>query len=150
NQLASARSALDAATEAVADQLAVLLSQASTSTALTATVDGLALRQRYRTALASQPPVWDLATIPLRAAASSTPLDPEIVLPATGVPDYPPLLTVLGRLDAPVDAVTDLITAEGIHHLVNGNPARSGAALDIAASGTVPDDLDVIRTPLTG
>ena len=69
NDLADARSAVDAATKAVADQLALLLSQASTSTALTATVDGLALRQRYRSALASQPPVWDLATIPFRATS---------------------------------------------------------------------------------
>jgi hypothetical protein len=150
NDLANASNAVDTATKAVADQLAVLLSQASTSTALTATVDGLALRQRYRTALASQPPTWDMATIPLRATASSTSLDPEITLPAVGDTDYAPLITVLGRLDDLVDAVADLITAEGVHHLVNGNPARSGAALDIAASGTVPDDLDVIRTPLTG
>ena len=150
NDLANAQSAVDTATNAVASQLALLLGQASTSTALTATVDGLALRQRYRSALASQPPVWDLATIPLRASPSSTPLDPEITLPAVGDTDYTPLIAVLDRLDDLVDAVADLITAEGVHHLVNGNPARSGAALDIAASGTVPDDLDVIRTPLTG
>ncbi len=148
--LASAQAAVDAAIQAVAGQLATLLSQASTSTALTATVDGLALRQRYRGALASQPPVWDLATIPLRASSSSVPLDPQIALPAVGDADYTPLVAVLARLDDLVDAVADLITAEGVHHLVNGNPARSGAALDIAASGTVPDDLDVIRTPLTG
>ena len=151
NDLAGARSALDAATKAVADQLAQLLSQASSSTALTATVDGLALRQRYRSALASQPPVWDLATIPLRATPSSAALDPEIVLPAiVGDTDYTPLITVLDQLDDLVDAVADLITAEGVHHLVTGNATRSGAALDIAATGTVPDELDVIRTPLTG
>ena len=150
NDLANAQSAVAAATKAVADQLALLLSQASTSTALTATVDGLALRQRYRSALASQPPVWDLATIPFRATSTATPLDPEITLPAVGDTDYAPLIAVLDRLDDLVDAVADLITAEGVHHLVNGNPTRSGAALDIAASGTVPDDLDVIRTPLTG
>jgi hypothetical protein len=150
NDLAHARNAVDTATQAVADQLTALLSQANASTALTATVDGLALRQRYRSALASQPPVWDLATIPLRATSSTTPLDPEITLPAVGDTDYAPLIAVLDRLDDLVDAITDLITAEGVHHLVNGNTARSGAALDIAASGTVPDDLDVIRTPLTG
>ena len=150
NDLADARSALDAATKAVADQLAQLLSQASTSTALTATVDGLALRQRYRSALASQPPVWDLATIPFRATPLSATLDPEIVLPTVGDTGYAPLITVLDQLDDLVDAVADLITAEGVHHLVNGNATRSGAALDIAASGAVPDELDVIRAPLTG
>jgi hypothetical protein len=150
NDMANAQGALGAATKAVADQLALLLSQASTSTALTATVDGLALRQRYRNALATQPPTWDMATIPLRATPSSVADDPEIVLPAVGDNDYAPLLTVLGELDDHVGAVADLITAEGVYHLVNGNATRSGAALDIAASGTVPDDLDVIRTPLTG
>ena len=43
--------------------------------------------------------------------------------------------------------VADLITAEAVHQLVQGNPVRSGAALDVAASGSVPDELEVIRTP---
>ncbi|MFI7545697.1 hypothetical protein [Actinoplanes sp. NPDC049599] len=151
NDLAAAKAALDAATKAVADELANRLSQASTSTSLTATVDGLALRGRYRAGLNAQPQNWSLATIPFRATPADAPLDAEMILPAvTADADHPPLAEVLARLDDLVDAIADLITAEGVHHLVNGNTARSGAALDIATTGAVPEHFDVVRTPSAG
>jgi hypothetical protein len=147
NEVATAQQDLDDATGAVSAALAQLLSEASTSTALTATVDGLALRARYHSATATQPPLWDVATIPFKAHAGDVPLDPQLDFPAPNELDYPLLLDILQRLDDRVDAVADLVTAEGVHQLVNGNPTRSGAALDIAATGSVPDDLDVITTP---
>jgi hypothetical protein len=147
NEVATAQQELDDATRAVSAALAQLLSEASTSTALTATVDGLALRTRYQSATAMEPPLWDVATIPFKARAGDIPLDPQLEFPATDEPDYPLLLDVLRRLGDRVDAVADLVTAEGVHQLVNGNPTRSGAALDIAATGSVPDDLEVITTP---
>jgi hypothetical protein len=150
DQVARAQQDLDDATSAVSDALAQLLSEASTSTALTATVDGLALRARYQAATATQPPLWNVATIPFKAEAGDVPLDPQLDFPAPGEPDYEPLLEVLGRLDERVDTVVDLVAAEGVHQLVNGNPVRSGAALDIAVTGTVPDDPDVISTPAPG
>jgi hypothetical protein len=150
NELADAQQAADEATRALGAALSELLSEATTSAALTATVDGLALRARYQTATATAPPLWGVATIPFRAQAPDPPDDPQLLLPAEDEADYPRLLDVLQRLDDRVDAVADLITAEGVHHLVNGNPARSGAALDVAASGTVPDELDIIRTPRPG
>jgi hypothetical protein len=148
NEVATAQQEFDEATRAVSAKLAELLSEASTSTALTATVDGLDLRARYHSATATQPPLWDVATIPFRAHPSDVPVDPQLDFPAPDQPDYPLLLEVLQRLDDRVDAVADLVTAEGVHQLVNGNPTRSGAALDIAATGSVPDDLDVITTPM--
>lgn len=150
NQVAGARQDVDDATRAISDALVQLLSEASTSTALTATVDGLALRARYQAATATQPPLWNVATIPFKAHAGDVPLDPQLDFPAPGQPDHDPLLEILERLDERVDAVADLVAAEGVHQLVNGNPTRSGAALDIASTGTVPDDLDVIGTPAPG
>ncbi len=141
--------AVDAATRAIADALAALLSSAQTSVALTATVDGVALRDRYLHALSQTPPLWDHTTVPFPAVGAS-PVNPELNFPAQAGADFAALCAVLDQLDAHVDTVADLISAESVHQLVQGNTARAGAALDIAATGSVPDDLDVIRTPRPG
>jgi hypothetical protein len=139
-----------AATKRVSDALGVRMAVATTSAALSATVDGLALRERYRTGGASPTATWDLATIPFRATQGEQPIDPQVTLPVIGEPDHTALVRVLDDLDDSVDAIADLVAAEGVHQLAAGNLVRSGAALEIAASGTVPDELDVITTPATG
>ncbi len=144
---ADAQTALADATQAIGAELARLMSVATTSSAVTATIDGLGLRARYRAGLAADPPVWDSATVPLRAHPGDAPFDPQIRLPAVGDDDYEPLLAVLADLDDAVDAVADVVAAESVHHLVAGNLARTGAALEIAASGTVTDEPDVIAFP---
>ena len=49
------------------------------------------------------------------------------------------------------DAVADLMLAEGVHQLVQGNIARAAAALDAAAAGDAPPpDADMIRSPQWG
>ncbi|MGW4873927.1 hypothetical protein [Streptomyces chartreusis] len=149
-EVAAAEEAVDQATLALSTTLADLLREAKTTSALTATVDGLALRRRYLTGSATAPPRWDHTTLPFLTQPGDAPLDPQLVLPAIGEPDYGALLQVLQRLDTGVDAVADLITAESVHQLVQGNVVRSGAALDVAASGSVPDSFEVIRTPQTG
>jgi len=61
---------------------------------------------------------------------------------------------ILQEVDAAVaafDAVGDLLMAESVHHLVQGNMDRASAALDTAASGEVlPPELQVIQTPAPG
>lgn len=146
----SALSAEAAATKKVSDALGARMRSATTSAALSATVDGLALRERYRNGGATTPPVWDLATIPFRATAAEVPVDPQVTLPVVGDADHTVLVRILDDLDDGVDAIADLVAAEGVHQLVGGNLVRSGAALEIAASGTVPDDLDVVTTPIRG
>ena len=147
---ADAQEALAAATKAVGDELGRLMATATTTASTTATIDGLALRERYRTGTATDPPVWDTATIPFRAHATDPPFDPEIRLPAIGEPDHDRVLQVLADLDDTVDAVADVVAAESVHQLVAGNFVRASAALEIAASGTVTDDPDVIATPEPG
>ncbi|GAB3061306.1 hypothetical protein GCM10027053_24480 [Intrasporangium mesophilum] len=139
-----------AATKRVSDALAARMAAATTSAALSSTVDGLALRERYRAGGAATPPVWDLATIPFRATAAEQPLDPQVSLPVVGDADHTALVKILDDLDDGVDAIADLVAAEGIHQLASGNLVRSGAALEIAQTGTVPDDLEVITTPVRG
>jgi hypothetical protein len=147
--VAQAQATLDARTHDLAELLAQLLRDATTTSALTATIDGLALRQRYAAAVASTPPSWDHTTIPF-LASGAVPVDEQLRLPVVGAADYTALLGVLQRLDETVDALADLVTAESVHQLVGGNLVRSGAALDIAASGSVLDTFDVITTRQTG
>ena len=59
--------------------------------------------------------------------------------------------TALDALDDAVDAVADLLLAEGVHQIVTGNPERAAAALDALnrGDGAIPDPT-VVRTPRTG
>jgi hypothetical protein len=48
-------------------------------------------------------------------------------------------------LDEAVDAVSDALLAESVHHAVQGNPTRTASTLDAIASGEVaPPQLEVI------
>ncbi len=58
--------------------------------------------------------------------------------------------TELGRLDEAVDAVTDLLTAESVYQLVNGNTAGANAGLDATARGARPPDPEVAAQPRPG
>lgn len=146
-----AETALDRATLAMSEALAELLREASVSASLTATVDGLALRERYRTATATTPPTWDHTTIPFPAHPGEV-VDPELALPVVDGPDgeYARLLGVLDGLDEQVDAVADLVAAESLHQLVQGNPTRAGGSLAVTARGQVPDEFEVVTTPRPG
>jgi hypothetical protein len=57
----------------------------------------------------------------------------------------------LNSLDDAVDAVSDALLAETVHHAIEGNPLRTASTLDAVASGEAPPpELDVVRTPRTG
>jgi hypothetical protein len=57
----------------------------------------------------------------------------------------------LNRLLATVDAVSDLVMAESLYQLAQGNDLRAGGTLDAIAKGeTPPPDPDVVRTPRSG
>ena len=50
-----------------------------------------------------------------------------------------------------LDALGDLLLAEGVHQLVQGNPVRSGSIGDSLSGTAVPvGELDVVRTPRHG
>ncbi|KQR77320.1 hypothetical protein ASF98_21470 [Arthrobacter sp. Leaf337] len=77
----------------------------------------------------------------------------ELDLAALGVADIDraPVTEVLTDLSEAVDAVADALLAEGVHHVVAGNPLRAGATLDAADRGEAPPpELEVARTPHTG
>jgi hypothetical protein len=57
----------------------------------------------------------------------------------------------LESLAATVDAVADLLLAEGVHQLVAGNPERAAASLGTLAAGDhAPPDPEIVRTPAAG
>jgi hypothetical protein len=57
---------------------------------------------------------------------------------------------VLKALDADLDAVSDLLSAEGVFQLVRGNTASAAASLDAMARGQRPSDPEVVRSPRSG
>lgn len=90
-------------------------------------VDGLALVRK-----------WQAGAIPFGQTG----------LPDAGTPDAVALGVQLDALGAAVDAVSDLVTAEGVYQLVRGNPLRAGATLDAVARGeTPPPEPEFVRTP---
>jgi hypothetical protein len=55
---------------------------------------------------------------------------------------------LLADLDEVVDSVADLLLAEGVHHLVGGNPLRAGLSADAIGRGEgLPQEFEVVRTP---
>ncbi|WP_297325001.1 hypothetical protein [Nitrosomonas sp.] len=75
-----------------------------------------------------------------------------------GLPDqinnadkYNACVKELKNLEDAVDAIGDLVLAESVHQIAQGNPVRAGATLSAIAEGEAPPpELDVIRTPRTG
>lgn len=59
-------------------------------------------------------------------------------------------LQAIDRLADTVDALGDLVLAEGVYQLVGGNHVRAGAALAAFSEGRLPDRPEVVDTPVTG
>ncbi len=57
----------------------------------------------------------------------------------------------LDRLEDALDAVADLVLAESVHHVAQGNPVRAGATLEAITRGEAPPpEIEFVRTPRTG
>ena len=115
-------------------------------------VDGVRLREIY---LAERDAAGNLpAGSSLRTRLALAPPGSERYAAGTWSPPDPVelglIVTALQRLDGLLDAVSDLLLAEGVHQLVAGNPARSAAAMDAIAGDAVPAEPDVLTPPATG
>jgi hypothetical protein len=112
-------------------------------------VDGLDLLRRWQQGKAHNR--WDASTIPFGAQVEGLRLPKPDDTDAKTAAEHRALAAELDRLDDTVDAVSDLTMAESVYQLVQGNPARSGAALDAVARGEIPPpEFDVARTPRRG
>ncbi len=103
-----------------------------------AVCDGLALVRR--------------ATAELTAAVDINRLGSDLQQPAPlDSAQTSTLVDALASLRDLVDAVSDLLLAESVYHLANGNPSRASGATDIL-SGAVPppDRLEMLQPPERG
>ncbi|MDP1678663.1 MAG: hypothetical protein Q8L02_00810 [Candidatus Nitrotoga sp.] len=114
------------------DALASMTNETISAQPATQVVDGLALLRIWKNRERVIPwEKYDLPTIP--------------------VPHKKACQDELERLEDAVDAISDLVIAESVHHVAQGNPVRVGATLSAIAEGEAPPpELDVIRTPRTG
>jgi len=103
-------------------------------------VDGLDLLRKWKSSLKSPPSPLSPVQILLKNSKNK----PNLV-------QVKALQEELNRLDDAVDAVSDALLAESVHHAVQGNPLRTAGTLDAIASGEAPPpELEVARTPRTG
>jgi hypothetical protein len=71
-------------------------------------------------------------------------------LPAPGSTDHAAVVAELRALDDAVDAVADLVLAEGVHQLVRGNVDASAAAFDAFTGEGRPPTPEVASVPRSG
>lgn len=93
-------------------------------------VDGLALRL-----------AWNDKTSPFSGGGVLPPLSPS---------QLQSLHEALDALNACVDGLADVLTAESIFQAVRGNPMAAAASLDAMAAGVTPPKPDVVCTPRSG
>lgn len=104
-------------------------------------VDGLALQRKWH----AIPPAAPNRLQTLFSPLTKKP-DPQSLQQAQTL-----LAAELNLLDDAVDAVSDALIAESVHHAAQGNPLRTASTLDAVASGDAPPpELEVVRTPRSG
>jgi hypothetical protein len=100
-------------------------------------VDGLAL---YR--------LWGDGDVPWgqRVEGSST----DQFLPSEDSVAYAAIDLVLEEFDDTIAAVKDLLLAESVHRLLQGQAMGAGATVDALARGEAPPEIDVVDVPRSG
>lgn len=112
-------------------------------------VDGLALMRRWQKGKGTNPPQWNIGTIPFgqrigQQRIAFPPFDPNNA-------DFKAVQSELLLLEEAVDAVSDALMAESVHQAVRGNPLRTATTVESIAGGeTPPPELEVVRTPRSG
>lgn len=71
-------------------------------------------------------------------------------VPPAGSPLLEGFIQAVDHVVDALDAVADLVVAEGVHQLARGNHARAAAALGALAEGKAPPRPEIVDTPRTG
>jgi hypothetical protein len=133
-----------AAARALLDELRAREPRESEALRASNVVDGLGLRRRWRTGIATGQ--WDDTTIPFGKVTAGLPTLPTFISTEGQAID-----AELRALDDAVDALTDLLVAESVYQLVQGNAQRAGATVDALSRGDAQaPDVEVVRTPRAG
>ncbi|HJU55876.1 MAG TPA: hypothetical protein VJ715_14930, partial [Pyrinomonadaceae bacterium] len=107
-------------------------------------VDGLALQRKWQSAVNN--PIPTLGPLGTLLRDLRKPPDPIQFMQAQAA-----LEAELNLLDDAVDAVSDALLAESVHHAVQGNPLRTASTLEAIVGGAPPPpELEVVSTPRTG
>ncbi|MEV5081171.1 hypothetical protein AB0K74_20805 [Streptomyces sp. NPDC056159] len=87
----------------------------------------------------------------ITVAAAMNQLAPTVQPPLDTTREEPAVRAALEALHDDIDAIGDLLLAESVHQLANGNPDRAGATLDsLAAGGQPPPRPEILDTPAQG
>ncbi|MFF0428596.1 hypothetical protein ACFYUJ_29905 [Streptomyces sp. NPDC004520] len=87
----------------------------------------------------------------LTVADALSRLEPTVHPPLEPTKEEPAVRAALEALHDDIDAIGDLLLAESVHQLANGNPDRAGATLDsLAAGGQPPPRPEILDTPAQG
>lgn len=133
----SLRSLAPIAAGRLVDRADALPPQAQEAIGANNVVDGVALLKL---------PIEQIWTKLSSPPADNPYLDPSL-WPALE-PNKPAIQAILAEAADAYDAVSDVLLAESVHHLVQGNTARAAAAMSAAAGGDVPPvEPEVVRTP---
>jgi hypothetical protein len=126
------------------EQTAGQTAQSVESLAANNVVDGLALHRAWKSI--PQSIMFGANFIQILFSPLTKKPDPQRLQQHQGL-----LEAELHLLDDAVDAVSDALIAESVHHAVQGNPLRTASTLDAIASGEAPPpELEVVRTPRSG
>ncbi|MBE2315697.1 hypothetical protein DVA67_006905 [Solirubrobacter sp. CPCC 204708] len=137
-EVTAATSAVTAA-QARVDELKQARPRVSEAVRASNVADGLGLRQRWRAGKAANR--WDDTTIPFGKAG----------LPPLSGADGQAVFAELAALDDAVDALADVLVAESVHQLTQGNAQSAGATVDALSRGEAqPPEIEVVRTPRSG
>lgn len=131
------------------DRTDALPAQAVEAIAAANVVDGLDLVAKYQGKVAgfSAQKIRDL----LDVKPADNPYLTNLAWPKVSDAEWSAVGAAIDKAAAAIDAVGDLLLAEGVHQLVQGNVARAAAAMDAAASGdSAPPEPDFIATPALG
>ncbi|MEH2501550.1 hypothetical protein V1290_000361 [Bradyrhizobium sp. AZCC 1578] len=99
--------------------------------------------------LPAAPDVVDGLALRAAADAGQIPFGANPDLPSAD-PDLAGVKAELAALDETFDAVSDLLTAEGVHQLVRGTTMGASASMDAQARGVRPPDPEIARVPRGG
>jgi hypothetical protein len=74
----------------------------------------------------------------------------EAAVPAAGDPKLDGFIKAIDHIADALDAVADLVVAEGVHQLALGNHVRAAAVLTALAEGKAPPRPEIVDTPRSG
>jgi hypothetical protein len=112
-------------------------------------VDGLDLVAKYQGKVAGFDPAGIRAKLDQKPA--NNPYLTAVAWPPVSNDEWNAVVAAITHAAAAIDAVADLMLAEGVHQLVQGNVSRAAAAMDAAASGdSAPPEPDFVATPSLG